>query len=196
MKRALAAFVILMLPVAAIAAELKGRKLADGSTLHEMKDGVVLARVDGNVFLVLPNARHLAGIGLAGFELEEVNSKREGVMLRTAANADGFIVSAYFEKYTEATDADSCRKFYFTYAVNTPTKKDNVGTFEMGEIAGGSYMIKEAGGVKLNQQHWNLYRVAEGYCLDVHVSKMFYDPAKDDAVVKAMIGSIKVEEKK
>jgi hypothetical protein len=171
-----------------------GKEQADGSTRYDMEFGSVLARPDGTIQLTLPDSNHLASIGLPEFTLENADSKPGGVMFLTNPNAQGFIVSGYFEK-VRADSTVACRELYFSYALKSPVPKSEVKRYEKDGKAIGTYVIAEMEGQKLNQRHQNTYAYADGYCLDLHVSKAFFDEKADGELMQQISKSVVITPK-
>jgi hypothetical protein len=187
---------LLIIAAPGLAEPSGGTKEADGSIVYTLSDGTVLVRPDGVVGLTVPSAKDWAAIALSGFHLSDAKAKREGVMFMTEADARGFIVSAYFEKVSKAKSAAGCCDHYFEHALKSPAPKTNVERYEQGDMAIGSYTVAETQGVRIDQQNWNAYLHARGYCLDVHISKTLYDRARDESAVKKLLSSIGIVPKR
>jgi hypothetical protein len=195
MKRSAAIALIVLAGMANASAEPKGGKLrADGSTIYEIEFGSVTANPDGTVRLMLPNSRYMASMKLQGFRISEVNSKPEGVMFMTDADARGFIASGYFEK-AKAKSAIACREFYFTHALKSPLPKKDVARTEKGKLAIGEYLITGVMGKTVEQHNRNIYAYADSYCLDLHISKVLFDAAVDAPFIDAWASSVSMMEK-
>lgn len=195
MNRSVAILLAVTATATAVGAEPPGGKpQADGSTLYESKFGTVTAKPDGTVLLTLPKSKHAASMMLKNFRLDVVNSKPGGVMFMTDATDRGFVASAFYEK-AEAGSAVECREFYFTYALKSPAPKKDVTRSETKNLAIGSYVTTELGGTKLDQYHRNVYAFADGYCLDLHISKVFFDPATEGEALDAVTSSVVMIEK-
>jgi hypothetical protein len=180
---------ILVGSVCALAEPQGGKTQADGSIRYDSKFGTVVVKPDGEMQLTQPNAKHWAAVRLPGFALDVVQSKKGGVMFTTDATAQGFVASAYFEKVAAKT-AVECREFYFSHALESPLPKKDITRFEKDGLAVGAYVTTEFKGKKVDQYHRNIYALADSYCLDLHISKVYFDPVVDEKALDAWTSQV------
>lgn len=178
--RLLSAFFLVLLSTAAAAEPSGGKPQADGSIAYESKFGSIVAKPDGTIELHVKGADHVALVNLRGLALRDVKFRRHGAMFATEANADGYVASAHYER-SYVKSALECRDTYFERALKSPLKKENIVRSEQGDFAMGEYVTPEFRGKVINQLHRNIYVEADGYCFDLHLSKLFYDQARDKA---------------
>lgn len=191
MNRLYAVLVLLAMCGQAAAQAAGGVKQADGSTVYTLRFGTIVEKPSGRLAMTLNGARDWLAIGAAGFKIDEMNSKDGGIMLVTAVNPDGVMMSAYFERVDQVTSASDCREFYFAYLLANPPKEENIRRDSDGERSLVAYtLVQTVADLKLTQQHRNVYLFGGGHCADVHLSKVGYEPAKDDAVFERITRSI------
>jgi hypothetical protein len=187
-----AAFVLLAIVIGSACASAEpqgGKTQADGSIRYDSEFAAFVMKPDGELRLTLVGANHWAVVKLPGLAVDALKSKSDGVMFETQVTAQGFVASAYFEKVAAKT-AVECREFYFSRALESPLPKKDITRFEKDGLAIGAYVTTELNGKKFDQYHRNVYALADGYCLDLHISKLFFDPAVDGKTVDAWTSQV------
>jgi hypothetical protein len=164
---------------------------ADGAMAYTLDFGTIATKPGGTLTMTLKGVKHRLAIDIGGFKIEDMKSKDGGIMFVTAPNPDGIMMSAYFERVNGVASAADCRNFYFPHALKSPARKENARRKNDGQRALGAYTILEnVGDVKVTQENRNIYLFGSGHCADVHLSKVAYQPAKDEAAFDRITQSV------
>ncbi len=143
--------------------------------------------------LWLPGKNWALEINTPGFEIESKDMAPSGDSIWVfASNKDtGLLLSASLLKEPARGDSTACREYYWNKVKQTPGKKVNIKMFEIGEMAIVEHLVPEFGGIPLNQKHLNAYSAREDICINIHLSKIHFEP-KDDVLFRSILNQINI----
>jgi hypothetical protein len=115
----------------------------------------------------------------------------DGVMIEGTNEKSGLAVSIFLEKAARAGDAVACRKHYWKKTRKSPMPKTNIVLSERGSMAVVEYLIPSFMDLPINQKNYNAYVSHDGVWIDVHLSKVAFEPA-DTARFEAVLKSVRI----
>jgi hypothetical protein len=146
--------------------------------------------------VALPDKAWALVLDLPGFRVEEqgVRPDQTGAMMQAKNDQTGLMASAFVEREKTIDSLEECKKKYWGKSSGGPLRKTEVHEVTQGEMIAVHYMIPEFQGIAARQKNVNAYLYREGTCIDVHLSKVRYEP-EDEALFDAVLGSVRFADK-
>jgi hypothetical protein len=134
-------------------------------------------------------------IDLPGFVLDEQWGARSGPWRMFRAHHPGthVIVSAFLERNPELSSKEQCRELYWAKLQRSPFTYSDVALSARGDMAFVRAMVREMEGLPVRQQNVHAHLFREGTCIEVHLSKVEYQPA-DDRLFEAVLRTVRFSE--
>jgi hypothetical protein len=131
-------------------------------------------------------------IDLPGFVLAErrAGPKEPHVMFRANDPDTGVVVSAFLERNPEFTSKEQCRAHYTAKLLKGPFVHSDVEQVTRGRMAIWRAMMQELRGVRLSQQNVHAHLFRDGVCVEVHLSKVQYEP-NDERLFEAVLRTVR-----
>jgi hypothetical protein len=117
---------------------------------------------------------------LPGFELEpvEVDEDRGHVVLRGSHPATSVVISAWLERAAGPGGAAHFRAQHVAAHTRGPYRRTGVKQWERGEMALLEGLVVKHDGLRLQQKNVNAFLARDGIWIDVHLSKLGYEPSE------------------
>lgn len=165
------------------------------ATISDRNAGTENKWILGTHSLAIPGKNWSLLVDLAGFKLEkEVTLPDASATMVYASNGSThLVVSVYLESRPDLDSTDACKAYYWGKASQSPIPKSEVRHGTFGSMATVHFLIREFKGVSVMQKNVNGYLYHDGVCVDVHVSKVHYQP-KDEALFDAVLESVHIPE--
>ncbi len=163
----------------------------------EMVTGIMIGSAKpGPAVVTSPDQAWTLTVG-GKWKINQVNSdkKSHNKAIEATDEDGGWVLSIYMSpppkqaNAAEAASAAVAREYYQGRLKKSPLPIADGTTATIGDAAVAEYTIKYGNG----QKNANAYLAHDGYWIDVHVSKLTYDEAKDRATLDEMLKSIKIE---
>jgi hypothetical protein len=142
--------------------------------------------------LSIPGRSWALEISLPGFVVEREQLRGDGLarMIMAGNGEKGYVVSVFLEPIPHGESVTQLRDLGAGIKDTSPFKLSDFKTSEYGKVPTLEYVIKEAQGRPVNQKNFNAYFVNDGYWVDVHLSKVLYEPG-DEKLFYTIIDSVK-----
>jgi hypothetical protein len=98
-------------------------------------------------------------------------------------------ISFYIEPVNKCTSSEECRRMYWQNPGPAVANSQGVTFFDLNGFSIVEFIVPEFRGMKVNQINMSGHHVRDGYWVDMHISKVLYQP-KDRAVFTDFIKSI------
>jgi hypothetical protein len=121
----------------------------------------------------------------------DVSPDGDRVKLAGSDEATRLQFSLFLEKAATEGDARAAREFYWNRLQASPLKMEEVQLSEKDGAALLSYIVKRAGNRNIDWKSMHLFLSHDGYWLDVHLSKILFQPA-DQAYFDQILDSIDI----
>jgi hypothetical protein len=120
-----------------------------------------------------------------GYKLQLENHKDDGLshyysFHNAALNLN---VSFYIEPVSKCTSSEECRRMYWENPGPAITNPQGVTFIDLNDFSIVEFIVPEFKGIKVNQINMTGHHVREGYWVDVHISKVFYQPGDRDVFI-------------
>jgi hypothetical protein len=99
-------------------------------------------------------------------------------------------VSFFIEPVRDCKDSKSCRDMVWKAGNPTWEKPQNVVLSEIGDISFFEFLLPSVQGVPIQQQNMFAQFVVDGYWVDLHISKVLYNP-DEHKLFERIVKSIK-----
>jgi len=178
----------------------------DDSFARFLKDKTFLAALDdikkaGRTFpdrldFTVPAAPWVLTIPAGAFEMLETRKAPDGkqAYFMFSDNKTGMTASLYIEPVDKCTDSKSCRDLVRDGNLPRVTGPENVVSSEIGAVSVFEYLLPVAMGQSVRQQNFYAEFVQDGFWVDLHVSKVLYEPA-DRKLFEALVRAVVFEKK-
>jgi hypothetical protein len=151
--------------------------------------GPVQAQEPGFAVFRLPEKDWGVGLSLQDFIITESRTYPDGKarLVRAERRAQGMILSAFIVPAAGDDSARGCRDGFWQRLQGSPAAAGyrEVRQSESGEMASSEYIIGEIQGVRIEQRHVHNYFGRDGSCIEIHVSKILFEP-KDQELFTAV----------
>ena len=104
-------------------------------------------------------------------------------------------ISMYIEAVTSCKDSKSCRDVVWKAGNPAWINPQNVIQSEMGDVSYFEFLIPSIQGQPIKQQNMYAEFVVDGFWVDLHISKVLYQP-KEHEMFERIVKSVKFEPKK
>jgi tetratricopeptide (TPR) repeat protein len=147
----------------------------------------------GPIVLSLPDINWALEINAPGFSLEEFEIAPPGHASRFQAvnRQSGINMSGFLEKAPKKGNSEDCRAYYWEKAQKSPYPKTDIKMSQSGEMSIVEYFVKEYMGRQVNQKNFNAYIAESDYWIDIHLSKVDYQP-NDQERFNAILNQVKI----
>ena len=106
----------------------------------------------------------------------------------------GLNLSMYIEPVGSCKDSKSCRDMVWKIGNPTWVNLENVVQSEIGEVSFFEFLLPTFQGERVRQQNLYAEFVVEGFWVDMHISKILYEP-KEHEMFERIVKSVKFEPK-
>lgn len=149
----------------------------------------------GTHSLSLPGKNWSLLLDLPGFRLEKEATRPDGsgIMLSASNPQTGVLVSVFLERRPDLGSTDACKIEYWgkwREVAESELQMSDVRHTTSGRMATVHSMVREFEGVPVMNKNVNGYLYHDGVCVDLHVSKVGYQP-KDEALFDAVLASVR-----
>jgi len=103
-------------------------------------------------------------------------------------------VSFYIEPASQCKDSKACRDMVRKLGNPAWEKPKNFVSSEIGDVSYFEFLVPSFRGMPLQQQNMYAEFVVDGFWVDLHISKVLYEP-KDHVLFEALVKAIKFEPK-
>ena len=107
----------------------------------------------------------------------------------------GLYVSLFIEPAIKCTDSKSCRDMVWKMGNSAWVNPQNVVLSEIGEVSIFELLVPSFEGQPIRQQNMYAEFVVDGFWVDLHISKILYQPAEHE-MFERIVKSVKFEPKK
>ena len=101
-------------------------------------------------------------------------------------------VSFFIESVDKCTSSEECRKQYWQNPGPTVVDPQEVKFFDLNGFSVGEFLVPTFKGMKVDQMNMSAHHVREGFWVDMHISKVLYQP-KDRATFVEFIKTIRLK---
>lgn len=145
--------------------------------------------------LQLPDKPWALTIDLPGFVLDEQWPGRNGTrrMIRVHDTETQVIVSAFLERNPELASKEACRDRYWAKLQRSPFPYSDVTMPARGSMALVRATIAEVQGRPVRQQNVHAHLFRDGVCMEIHLSKVRYEP-EDERLFEAVLRTVRFVE--
>jgi hypothetical protein len=149
-------------------------------------------RKAGTQTLSLPDKSWSLLVDLPGFKRDEHSTLPDGsgTMIQASNKKTGLVASVFLESRPDLDSTEACEADYWGQASKSPLPKSEVQHVTVGPLAVVHWLVREYLGLPLMQKNVNAYLYRDGVCIDVHLSKVQYEP-KDEALFTAVLTSVR-----
>lgn len=131
-------------------------------------------------------------VDLEGYEIQKNKYDHETKQRKIfALGENGFTLSLFIEPSGASNSAKECRAFYVARLRQAPYERQNEKLYESGEMALYHQDVKTFEGTEINQKSYNAYLYKDQLCIDVHISKIKFEP-NDEATLQGTLKTIKI----
>lgn len=150
------------------------------------------ARKAGTQTLSLPDKSWSLLVDLPGFKRDGRRTRPDGsgTMIQASNKKTHLVASVFLESRPDLDSTEACKADYWGKASKSPLPKSEVQHVTVGPMAAVHWLVREYRGLPLMQKHVNAYLYRDGVCIDVHLSKVQYEP-KDEALLTAVLTSVR-----
>ena len=144
----------------------------------------------------LPNAPWVLSLPKTGLVVQETKTKPDGsgVYYSLSDEKNQLMVSFYIEPAKECQNSKSCRDMVLKAGNPSWENPQGMVQTDIGNASCFEFFIPSVQGVPVKQQNLYAEFVQDGYWVDMHVSKILYDP-QDHELFERVIKSVKFEPK-
>ena len=103
-------------------------------------------------------------------------------------------VSFYIEPVSKCKDSKACRDMVKKQGNPAWEKPQNFISSQIGDVSYFEFLVPSFRGMPVKQQNMYVEFVVDGYWVDLHISKVLYEP-KDHVLFEELVKSIKFEPK-
>lgn len=114
-------------------------------------------------------------------------------MIRASNKKTDLIVSVFLESRPDLDSTEACKADYWGKASKSPIPKSEVQHVTVGSMAAVHWLVREYQGMPVMQKNINAYLFRDGVCIDVHLSKVQYEP-KDEALFTTVLTSVRLSD--
>ncbi len=133
-------------------------------------------------------------VDLPGFEAMTTRSSPSGGGVQALAKNDsGLVVSVILRQAEGAQDARACRDRFLERLRSLVEGVTDVVVADRGGVARARYLVPRMDGKEVRQGNAHAWLIREGYCVDVHVSKMAFEKGDAEALER-ILGSVRFGE--
>lgn len=134
-------------------------------------------------------------IDLPRFKIDEQATRPDGsgTMIRGTSRKTDVTVSVFLERAADLHSTEECKAHYWGKALKSPLPKSDIEHKSTESMALVHWVLREYQGIPLMQKNINAYMYRDGVCIDIHLSKVQYEPA-DDALFSAVLDSVRYSE--
>ncbi len=134
---------------------------------------------------------------IPGFHIDVENSRSDGsgAGMRAIHDDTGVLVSVFLELSPEFHSAEECRDHYWARTVKGTVRRTNIEFRRTETMAVVESMVKDFQGTPVMQKNINAYLFRDGVCIDVQVSKVFYEP-DEEALLTAILDTVRFSRKR
>jgi hypothetical protein len=141
----------------------------------------------GTVSLVLAGKPWALLVDIPGLAVDKGGGLPDGSAMIQGHNGEtGITASIFLQPAPGPGGPAECRAAYFEKALLSPLEKTGVVRSERGAMAIGEYLVPRAEGREVHQKHVNAYLVRDGVWIDVHLSKVAYQPSDQELFERAL----------
>ena len=142
--------------------------------------------------LSLEGATWSLQIDLPRFKIDERATRPDGsgTMIRGGSRKTDVIVSVFLERASDLHSTEECKEHYWSKASKSPLPKSDIEHKSTDSMALVHWVVREYQGIPLMQKNINAYMYRDGVCIDIHLSKVQYEP-EDDALFSAVLDSVR-----
>jgi len=160
-------------------------------TFAEMKEE------DGMISLWSKGAGWMLQFPGEGYQLKTERHEKDGLshyyfFVNSNLNLN---VSFFIEPMRKCTSSEECRTQYWKNPEPTRVNPQEVNFFELNGFLIVEFLVPTFKGIQVDQMNMSAHHVREGYWVDLHISKVLYQP-KDRAMFLEFIKAIRFEEKR
>jgi len=144
--------------------------------------------------LSLPKKNWALGFDFEGFKIieTEILPEGNGRYLSAENKENGFFLSVFLEIFPNLKSSIQCRENYWSRLKDSSSKKENIEFSEENQKAMLEYFIMEEMEIQINQKHKNVYLNEEDVCVDIHLSKVKFQP-KDELFLNQFIENVEID---
>ena len=145
--------------------------------------------------MTYPGKRWSLVLDLPGFEFQERATRPDmtGVRVFGSNDSTGVIISVFLERADHEGDARVCRDFYRKKGRGKGLPQKDLRISERGEMALVEYTFGRVKGLDLNQRNVNAYLSHDGVWIDIHLSKVKFEPS-DQRLFDVLLDSVRIVE--
>jgi len=150
----------------------------------------VAAADDSRVTLTHPRSSWSLILDLPGFKIGPPKIFHDGTQVWFEADhrPTGLMLTAFVEETKHGRDAESCRKYYLKKVSRPEIKRSNS---TRGDLALSEYLVEAHEGERIDHKHLNAYLGRDGFCADLHISKMHFAP-DDRGLFDAVLDTVTI----
>jgi len=144
----------------------------------------------------LPRAPWVLSLPKSGMVMQEKQNKSDGsgVYYSLSDERNQLMISFYIEPVKECKDSKSCRDMVMKAGNPAWENPEGMIQTEIGGVSCFEFFVPVVKGVPVKQQNLYAEFVQDGYWVDMHVSKILYEP-QDHELLEAVVKSVKFEPK-
>jgi len=131
-------------------------------------------------------------VDLPGFKRDDEGTRPDGsgTMIQASNKKTNLVASVFLESRSDLGSTEECKADYWAKASESPLPQSEVQHVTVGSMAAVHWLVREYRGLPLMQKNVNAYLYRDGVCIDVHLSKVQYEP-KDEALFTAVLASVR-----
>ncbi len=132
-----------------------------------------------------------------GLVVQETKTKPDGsgVYYSLSDEKNQLMVSFYIEPARECKDSKSCRDMILKAGNPAWENPQGMVQTEIGNVSCFEFFVPSVQGVPVKQQNLYAEFVQDGYWVDMHISKILYEP-QDHELFERVVKSVKFESKR
>ena len=165
-----------LLPVAGFAMP-PAQPLPGGGQRYVSDPATIELNEEGHLRMTVTQSKNWLTVNLPSL-LRDITKTKDGVYFVTDLGPSRMIVSGTLKSVPAAHNSKDCFDAWWTPDAKAPMPRKNVVTQAKADMWVASYQV-EIGGPETLQGNMNVYAYKDGYCADVHISRMGYRPTKD-----------------
>jgi hypothetical protein len=148
------------------------------------------------LMFTVPTAPWVLSLPKTGMMLHEQKSKPDGsgVYYSFSDEQNQLMISFFIEPVKECKDSKSCRDMVLKAGNPGWENPQGMVQAEIGDVSYFEFFIPSFQGVPLKQQNMYAEFVKDGYWVDLHISKILYEP-QDHELFERVVKSVKFEAK-